>query len=232
MPQPKIKAVLFDKDGTLFDFNATWAAWCKNVISLLAPNDLPRQIRLGNSCGFDVETLAFETGSIIVNGTAEETVGAWMAADSLLSLDTIEHIGRVEFQKLLAVPVKELVKTLHDLKSSGYALGVATNDLEENAVKQLLDAGIFEIFDFVVGSDSGFGGKPDPGMIFGFADAIGVLPANIAMVGDSTHDLHAGDAAGCYRVGVLTGPAVRDEIEHAADIILNDISELPRHLLN
>ncbi|PIB24429.1 hypothetical protein BFP76_04280 [Amylibacter kogurei] len=230
MSQPKIKAVLFDKDGTLFDFNATWAAWCKNVISLLAPDDLPRQIRLGKSCGFDVETMAFETGSIIVNGTAEETVAAWLGADDALTFEMIEQIGRVEFEKLLAVPVKELVQTLQGLKSSGYALGVATNDLEENAIKQLRDAGIFEIFDFVAGCNSGFGGKPDPGMIFGFAEAVGI-PANaIAMVGDSTHDLHAGDAAGCYRVGVLTGPAVRDEIEHAADIVLNDISELPAHL--
>ena len=44
-------------------------------------------------------------------------------------------------------------------------------------------------------------------MLLAFADAVGIAPARIVMVGDSTHDLHAGRAAGMQTVGVLTGLA-------------------------
>ena len=52
------------------------------------------------------------------------------------------------------------------------------------------------------------------------------------MVGDSTHDLIAGSAAGVgLRVGVLTGPATVDDLEDYADIVLSDISLLPAYLV-
>jgi phosphoglycolate phosphatase len=50
------------------------------------------------------------------------------------------------------------------------------------------------------------------------------------MVGDSTHDLHAGRAAGMVCVAVLTGVADRDELAPHADVVLDTIADLPRWL--
>ena len=37
----KIRGLVFDKDGTLFDFNATWAAWCDGfILGLAAGNEV------------------------------------------------------------------------------------------------------------------------------------------------------------------------------------------------
>ena len=47
------------------------------------------------------------------------------------------------------------------------------------------------------------------------------------MVGDSTHDLIAGRAAGMHTVAVLTGLAVREDLENLADMVLPDVSHLP-----
>ena len=47
------------------------------------------------------------------------------------------------------------------------------------------------------------------------------------MVGDSTHDLIAGRAAGMWTVGVLTGIAATDELAPYADAVLPDIGHLP-----
>ena len=47
------------------------------------------------------------------------------------------------------------------------------------------------------------------------------------MVGDSTHDLRAGRAAGMQTVGVLTGTSLADELWPLADAVLPDIGHLP-----
>ena len=51
------------------------------------------------------------------------------------------------------------------------------------------------------------------------------------MVGDSTHDLDAGKAAGMVTIGVLTGPAPREELAPFADVVLDSIAEIPSWLL-
>ena len=46
------------------------------------------------------------------------------------------------------------------------------------------------------------------------------------MVGDSLHDLHAGQAAGMRCVGVLTGVAGAEELQPFAEVVLPDIGYL------
>jgi phosphoglycolate phosphatase len=64
-------------------------------------------------------------------------------------------------------------------------------------------------------------------MCLGFADALGLDPARVVMVGDSLHDLHAGAAAGMATVAVLTGLAIEAELSPHADVVLPDIGHLP-----
>ncbi|MGR3462852.1 MAG: HAD family hydrolase, partial [Roseovarius sp.] len=47
------------------------------------------------------------------------------------------------------------------------------------------------------------------------------------MVGDSTHDLIAGRAAGMACVGVLPGTATQADLAPFADAVLPDIGHLP-----
>ncbi|MBC7181003.1 MAG: HAD hydrolase-like protein, partial [Roseovarius sp.] len=63
-----------------------------------------------------------------------------------------------------------------------------------------------------------------------FARAMAREPARVVMVGDSTHDLMAGRAAGMQCVGVLTGTASRADLESLADIVLPDIGHIPAWL--
>jgi len=53
----------------------------------------------------------------------------------------------------------------------------------------------------------------------------------VVMVGDSTHDLIAGRAAGMACVGVLTGTAVEGDLAPFADAVLPDIGHLPGWLI-
>jgi phosphoglycolate phosphatase len=63
-----------------------------------------------------------------------------------------------------------------------------------------------------------------------FAAQTGLDPARIAMIGDSTHDLDAGRAAGMVTVAVLTGPASAESLAPHADVVLPDIGHLPAWL--
>jgi len=119
-----------------------------------------------------------------------------------------------------------LVPFLDQLKRAGLKLGVATNDAEAPARAHLDTAGVTEKLDFIAGFDSGFGGKPAPGQLLGFCDAVDLAPEVCVMVGDSTHDLRAGRAAGMATVAVLTGVACQAELAPDADVVLGSIAEL------
>jgi phosphoglycolate phosphatase len=103
---------------------------------------------------------------------------------------------------------------------------VAPNDSEASARRHVEALGLMHI-EFIAGYDSGHGGKPEPGMVFAFARHLGLAPRQVAMIGDSTHDLHAARAAGALAVGVLSGPASREELAPHADHLFEDISALP-----
>ena len=85
-----------------------------------------------------------------------------------------------------------------------------------------------DAFDFIAGYNSGHGLKPGPGMLLAFAEATGIPPASVVMVGDSRHDLEvARNAGAALAVGVLTGPATRADLAPWADHILPSIEHLP-----
>jgi phosphoglycolate phosphatase len=65
-------------------------------------------------------------------------------------------------------------------------------------------------------------------MILGFCEALGFQPKQIAMVGDSTHDLGMGRAAGAgMTIGVLTGTGAHKTLEPLADVLIPSIDDLP-----
>jgi phosphoglycolate phosphatase len=88
-------------------------------------------------------------------------------------------------------------------------------------------AKVRHLFDFIAGFDSGYGAKPAPQPLLAFAAAMGLAPEQVVMVGDSTHDLIAGRAAGMKTIAVLTGMAGPADLAPLADAVLPDIGHIP-----
>jgi phosphoglycolate phosphatase len=225
--QGPIRGLVFDKDGTLFDFHRTWSGWTAALIADLADGDGERKARLAASLGFDLEAGRFLKTSPIIAGTVEVSVAAIRAVrpdleEGRLRSLLVETAARVE-----PVPPVPLAPLLDALTRAGYRLGIATNDAEKAARAQLARAGVLDRFGFVAGYDSGFGAKPGTGMLHAFCDWAGLRPGEVAMIGDSTHDLHPARAAGMAVVAVLTGPAEHDDLAPHADVVLPDIGALP-----
>lgn len=233
MPKPPIRGILFDKDGTLFDFQATWKRVIEAALDTLAPD---REIwnRMAQAGGYDPVRGSFLPGSPVVAGSTGQIAVLWAELVPDLGAAKIERVLDDTGLKVLADPANlfpttaDLPGFLASLRTSGYRLGVATHDSEQGARVQLTAVGAVTAFDFIAGYDSGHGLKPGPGMLLAFAAATGIAPANVVMVGDSRHDLEVGRNAGAaMKVGVLTGPATHDDLAPYADHILHSIEHLP-----
>ena len=229
MPQA-LDAIIFDKDGTLFDFNATWAPWAAAFINRVSNGDAELAGKVSRSVGFDLSKGSFSQDSVVIAGTPEDIVA-----------EIAQHFPKTQMQSLIetindeaeAAPMAEAVPLapfLDGLKRRGLKLGVATNDAEAPAIAHLEAVFVRDRFDFIAGSDSGYGGKPAPGQLLGFAETFSLEPARVAMVGDSLHDLRAGQAAGFLCIGVLTGMAPREVLEPYADVVLPNIGHIPAWL--
>ncbi|MBS0125401.1 HAD family hydrolase [Thetidibacter halocola] len=223
----RFDAVLFDKDGTLFDFGATWVAWAEAFLLRACAQDRAQATRVGRGIGFDLEARRFDPGSIVIAGTPAQVAEAIGPHFPQYGPATLIDLLNEEAARAPQAEVVPLVPLLGRLRSAGLRLGVVTNDAEIPALAHLDAAGARDLFDFVAGFDSGFGAKPAPGPLLAFCDRLGVNPARCVMVGDSLHDLHAGRAAGMATVGVLTGMARSDTLAPQADAVLPDIGHLP-----
>lgn len=227
MSGPRLKGLLFDKDGTLFDFQKSWGGFTLGFVARLAGGDAARARAMAGALGLDPETGRFCPGSPVVAGTPEEAVAPLLP---FLPGWTVEALtGRINAEAALAPQVEAapLVPLFEALRGRGHVLGLATNDSEEAARAHLEAAGVAGFFPFLAGYDSGHGAKPGPGMCLAFAAAAGLEPGQCAMLGDSLHDMAAGRAAGMVCVAVLTGIAPEEELAGAADAVLPDIGHLP-----
>lgn len=216
-----ITAIIFDKDGTLFDFTASWGAWTRGFLDVVATSG-PQRSHLAAVLGYDLDRETFDKSSPVIAKTTPEI------ADILaphLDMDIVQLNAVMNQQAAVALmrPAVDLPHVLGDLRARGLRLGLATNDTEAPARRHLTEAGVLHLFDFIAGCDSGWGGKPAPGQLLAFAAHLGIDPAQAAMVGDSTHDLHAARAAGMMAVAVLTGVADHAALQPHADIVLPDI---------
>lgn len=222
-----ILAICFDKDGTLFDFGATWEGWAESFLLRATGNDRARAIRVGGEIGFDMDTRTFQPDSLVIANTPAEIAAAMIPHFPETTHGALLEMMNAEAESATQIQVVPLVSYLGGLRAQGMKLGVATNDAEVPALAHLESVGIRNHFDFIAGFDSGHGAKPGPGQLLAFAEMVRVNPTQIVMVGDSAHDLIAGRAAGMATIGVLTGIAGASDLAPHADVVLPDIGHIP-----
>jgi phosphoglycolate phosphatase len=225
----QLKGVLFDKDGTLIDFQLTWGPAIYAAIHSLAQGDAAKLRTQAQVLHFDLDLQRFHPTSPIIGGSSAQYGAAWAAALGRSDFPAL----RLEIDEICAIECLRSLTAIGDpgevvdaLRGQGLKVGLATNDAEASARRHLDQLGLSERMDFVCGYDSGHGSKPGAGMVQAFARAIGAAPSQIAMVGDSRHDLDSARAAGAVAVAVLSGIASRAELAPHADYVLADVGEL------
>jgi phosphoglycolate phosphatase len=217
-----IRGILFDKDGTLVDYEATWGPINRRVADLAAAGDPALARRLLELGGHDLEAGRTLGGSLLAAAHTREIAQAWIDAGAPFHLDDLTARMDSAFAEGArdAVPVTDVAALFGRLRTRGLALGVATSDGAQAARATLARLGLDGGELFVAGYDSGFGSKPEPGMVWGFCAATGLKPAEVIVIGDNTHDLEMAHAAGCAAaLGVLTGTGLANLAAQACTVL-------------
>ncbi len=234
-----IKAILFDKDGTLLDFRATWIPVYRAVarIAAEAAGDHRFAERVLRRTGYDPATDALDPASLLAAGTTLEICEFWAresGASDIAGVATRLQHAMEHYATRSAVPVGDRLPELFSrLRASGLTLGIATMDSEAAARTTAEMLGLTGMLDFVCGYDSGYGTKPSPGMILAYCSVNGIEPEQVMMVGDTSKDMAMARAAGVgLAVGVLTGATPRDQLEPICDYVLDSVFAIETQLNN
>jgi phosphoglycolate phosphatase len=226
-----IQAILFDKDGTLFDFYGTWGVVTEEAALLAAEGDAARAAEVMLRSGKDPATGRYLPGSPIASGSNREIAALWAEILGRNDVDALADQVQAYFlsrQAHVMQPVVDFTSFFARLRDRGYKLGIATMD-SEVAARQAMDKfGVHAALDFICGFDTGHGTKPGGGMVEAFARHLTLPASAVAVVGDSPHDMHMARAGGAGRaVGVLTGVSSSEAlVEAGAHVVLESIADL------
>ncbi|MBI3745534.1 MAG: HAD family hydrolase [Chloroflexi bacterium] len=230
-----VELAIFDKDGTLIEFQRMWSDWVANLATALtAAHGAPLDEVVYATMGVDRRT-----GRVLPHGALAATPMARLREALVEALAGAGIPGREAARLVagawhspdpvtLARPVTDLAVLFASLGSHGVRIAVATSDDREPTERTLAHLGVRHLVEAVACADDGRPVKPDPAAVLWICEVLGVPPERSAVIGDAQADMAMGRAAGVARlIGVLTGAGDRATLVAAgADMVLDSVADL------
>ena len=208
MPLP---AILFDLDGTLIDSIELILSSARHAFEewRVRPTD---------------EEWVRGIGTPLV-----QQLRAYAANDDEVAL-LLERYRRYqhEHHDRLTRCYDDVPAVIGELADRGHRLAVVTSKASPIAHQSLAFVGLDHFFPVVVGYNDTPRHKPDPEPVRVALSRVGVSPDNAVFVGDSPHDILAGNAANVTTIAALWGPFDRETLAEARpDHFIGCMAELP-----
>ena len=205
-PASRPLAVLFDLDGTLIDsieliLNAARHAfrdW---------PGGGPTDAEWLTGVGIPLHTALRRYAS------TDEEIEALVAAYREYQMAHHDRLVRC---------YEGVPETIAELRRRDHPVAVVTSKSDALAERGLRHVGLAAHMTTIVGCDSCSRHKPDPEPVLIALERLGYDPSEAVFIGDSVHDMEAGNAAGVTTIAAMWGPFTRADLE---------VSE-PRHYLD
>jgi phosphoglycolate phosphatase len=229
-----IDLVVFDKDGTLIEFDAMWGGWAVDLAEGLerATGMLVRDA-LFAMLGVDPASGRVQPGGGLAAtpmGRLRERTRDLLIAAGLTQPaadEALRAAWRAPDPVALARPLADLGGLFRRLHATGRRVAVATSDDRDPTERTLAALGLTGAIDAVVCADDGVPVKPAPDMVLWLCTTLGIEPARTAVVGDSAADLEMGRRAGAgLVVGVRTGVDDARHLQPFADLVVASVAEL------
>jgi pyrophosphatase PpaX len=208
-------AVLFDLDGTLIDSIELILNSAKHAFRDRAGH-IPSDAEWLTGVGIPLHTMFKRYAA------SDDEVTALIAKYREYQLANHDRLTKA---------YDEVVETVDFLRAAGHPTGIVTSKTGWMARKGIDLVGLGTHFDVVVGCDSCERHKPDPQPVHFALDKLGYGPSEAVFVGDSVHDMVAGNAAGVATIAALWGPFTRDDLTPSRPSHwLERIGDLPKLL--
>ncbi|MBR5554100.1 MAG: HAD family hydrolase [Clostridia bacterium] len=232
-----VKAIIFDKDGTLIDFDSFWISVSVEVIKDLKnrfdQNDVP-------VCDF-LEAIGVKDGvsdidGVLCKGTYDEIAEAFLKvakkhghdlALSEMSPFVTQSYNKNSLQGDVRGTCDNLRGVLESLKEYGIRLFVVTTDNPEITSLCLEKLGVSDLFEKVFTDDGITPPKPDPSCAFKISEEYSIDLSDIIMVGDTMTDVRFAKNAGIRVISVGANEENRKRHASYADFVFGDVSCIP-----
>ena len=243
-----IKGIIFDKDGTLFDYGKVWGPVVRDAIysglqSINIPDDKKKECAYAfmRVLGVDADGNTYPDGIIFRH---DRLIAAFFR---VLAVTLHYHINPVKvgmlFRIFLSKDEKGIAKRISTMEfpgvaevfqeadRRGYRMGIVTNDSTVSTKLFLDRMGISQYIVFLRTKDSHVKAKPNPEALREFCQENGLESSEVAIIGDTLVDMefaHQGKAG--YRIAVLTGSGDLERLRKNADAVyptLHDVLKDP-----
>jgi len=230
-----IDLVVFDKDGTLIDFDVMWGGWAESLADRLEVSlGHPIRADLHHRIGYDTKLRRTQPGSPLaatpmadLRLLAADVVVTATGRSPAAAAAAVTDVWRPPDPVLLAHPLADLAALFGSLRDSGRRVAVVTSDDRAPTEATLRALGVDGFVEMLVCADDGLPSKPAPETILEACRVLDVDAARTAMIGDSIADMTMATAAAVgLRVAVLSGIGRRSELEPLADVVLDSIAKL------
>jgi len=215
-----IKAVIFDLDGTLKEFNLDIKACRTEIINLLTQQGFSRSL-------FSIKETAFDMLVNVkkhLNTKGMEKQEFTKIKDMIFSVVEDFELEAARTAKMFA-GIPETLKTLRDMKLK---IALCTISSEKTTSYILKRFNLEQFFDAVITRESVFEVKPHPTHLEAALNAVKVSSQEAVLVGDSVKDIECAIQLNVLAVGVTTGLSSIEELTcSGAHYIASSANEIP-----
>lgn len=231
-----VKAVIFDKDGTILDFDALWVPVAIKATDLilekLAADKVSPELLL-DAIGVVGDTSSLE-GSFC-HGTYRDMavdMNAVFAKQGYdFDIDMLTALTADAYhESISAGEVKpacdNIVEFFDELRACGIMTVLVTSDGPAMTADCLAQLGLSDRFDLVITDDGTHPNKPDPYVINKLCADYGFDKSEVVMLGDTLTDMKFAKNGGIRGIGVSNIIENKVILFSATDTVLYDISWL------
>lgn len=238
--QYSVDCIIFDKDGTLIDFDAFWGPRTEKWVNAMAAAlqlgddyknevyDLIGYSKSKNQVRFE-SPLAVASMDLIyalASGVISQYGVPWYQA-RILAEDCAKPTMSSDLKMDEITPKGDLVGVMQQLSDAKITIAVVTSDDRQMTENTLTYLGIRDFVSAMVCGDDLIPNKPAPDGIWAIAKQISVTPDRIMMVGDSLSDMQfAANAGTAFRIGITSDPEAAVRLAPNADAVISSLDEL------